>query len=66
MFDPEVDGPGAIRCERSRCLDLQTIFESHQHTLRLMHTFAPPSPAERRKASDLDADRQQELFGSLT
>jgi hypothetical protein len=62
MFDPQSDGPGAIRGGCARCQDLQTIFDSHQRTLSLMRTFAPP-PAKRRKSEDLDLGRQQELFG---
>ena len=61
MFDPEADGLGAIKGGCSRCQDLQTIFESHQHTLRLMRTFAPP-PVQRRKPADPGPDRQQDLF----
>jgi hypothetical protein len=64
MFDPEADGIGAIKGGCSRCQDLQAIFESHQITLRLMRTFAPPA-APRRKPADLDAERQQDLFASL-
>jgi hypothetical protein len=64
MFDPEADGPGAIKAGCSRCQDLQTIFESHQRTLRLMRTFAPPA-VERRKPAEVDSERQQDLFASL-
>jgi hypothetical protein len=35
MFDPEVDGVGAIKGGRSRCLDLHAIFEKHQRILAL-------------------------------
>jgi hypothetical protein len=63
MFDPEVDGIGAIKGGCSRCQDLQDIFESHQRTLRLMRTFAPP--VQRQKSTALGADRQQNLFASL-
>jgi hypothetical protein len=45
--------------------DLQTIFDSHQRTLRLMRTFAPSPPDERRKPADPHGDRQQDLFASL-
>lgn len=62
MFDPEADGPGAIRGGCSRCQDLQAIFESHQNTLKLMRTFAPPP---RQKRADPEPDRQQDLFASL-
>jgi hypothetical protein len=65
MFDPEADGPGAIRGACSRCLELQTIFESHQRTLQLMRAFAPAPSAPRRKPADPDAGRQQELFAPL-
>src|SRR5579864_4546849 len=56
MFDPEADGPGAIRGGCSRCQELQTIFESHQRTLRLMRIFAPQLQTQRRKADPV-ADR---------
>jgi len=65
MFDPEADGPGAIRGGCSRCQELQSIFETHQRMVRLMRAFAPPSQAPRRKTTDSSADRQQDLFGSL-
>ena len=64
MFDPESDGPAAIRGGCPRCQDLQTIFENHQKTLKLMRTFAPP-PAPRPKPANPDADRQQDLFAAL-
>ena len=60
MFDPESDGPAAIRGGCQRCQDLQTIFENHQRTLRLMRTFAPPSTTQSKKAAQ--EDRQQNLF----
>jgi hypothetical protein len=62
-FDPEAAGIGAIKGGCSRCEDLQEIFESHQRTLRLMRTFAPP--AQRQKPTDLGPERQQNLFASL-
>ncbi|HLJ49479.1 MAG TPA: hypothetical protein VKU01_25875 [Bryobacteraceae bacterium] len=65
MFDPEVDGPGAIRGGCTRCQDLQAIFDNHQRTLRLMRTFAPTSPPQRRRAAS-DAERQQDLFASFS
>jgi hypothetical protein len=65
MFDPEADGPGAIKGGCSRCQELQTIFENHQRTLRLMRAFPPASPAQRRKPADPDSDRQRNLFSSL-
>ena len=64
MFDPEAGGKGAIKGGCSRCQDLQAIFESHQRTLQLMRTFAPP-PIKRRKPADPDPDSQQDLFRSL-
>ncbi len=66
MFDPEADGPGAIRGGCTRCQDLQAIFDNHQKTLRLMRTFAPPSTPQRRKSGQTDAERQQDLFASLS
>ncbi|MEP7352471.1 MAG: hypothetical protein ABI824_04485 [Acidobacteriota bacterium] len=62
MFNPESDGPAAIRGGCTRCQDLQSIYENHQQTLKLMRTFAPPAP--RPKPADLDAERQQSLFVS--
>jgi len=64
MFDPQGDGPCAIRGGCIRCQDLQAIFDSHQRTLTLMRTFAPPN-ARRHKPADPDTERQQELFGFL-
>jgi hypothetical protein len=64
MFDPEVDGVGAIKGGCSRCLDLLAIFENHRRTLALMRTFAPPAP--RPRPADPGADRQQDLFASIT
>jgi hypothetical protein len=61
MFDPETDGPSAIRGGCSRCQDLQTILENHQRTLQLMRSFAPIQ-VPRKKAMDPDAERQQNLF----
>jgi hypothetical protein len=65
-IDPEADGPSGIRGGCSRCKELQIIVESHQRMVRLMRAFAPSSSAQRRKPADLDADRQQDLFGSLS
>lgn len=62
MFDPEADGPGAIKGGCPRCQDLQTIFDSHQRTIRLIRTFGSPS-GQRRKQSDPAANLQQDLFG---
>ncbi len=62
MFDPEADGPGAIKGGCPRCQDLQTIFDSHQRTVRLMRTFGTPSDPRRRQ-SDPAANLQQDLFG---
>ena len=63
MFDPSSDGPGAIRGGCTRCQDLQTIFDNHQCTVRLMRTFAPPSmPKKRTKAVET---RQHDLFAAL-
>ena len=63
MFDPSSDGPGAIRGGCTRCQDLQTIFDNHQRTLRLMRTFAPP--AMRGKRTEAIETRQQDLFTAL-
>jgi hypothetical protein len=64
MFDPEADGIGAIKGGCPRCLELQAIFESHRHTLRLMLAFGPIT-TQRTEPSDLGTDRQQDLFASL-
>ena len=67
MFDPEADGIGAIKGGCPRCLELQSIFESHFHTLRLMSAFAPipTQRTERTELSDASPDRQGDLFASL-
>lgn len=62
MFNPESDGPGAIRGGCARCQDLQMIFDCHRRMLGLMRAFAPPS-VKRRNPADPDHGRQQELFG---
>lgn len=64
MFDPEADGPAAIKGGCPRCLDLQAIFDTHQKMVKLMRTFAPPPPPKPRPA-DLDAERQHSLFELL-
>lgn len=64
MFDPESDGIGAIKGGCPRCLELQAIFESHQHTLRLMRAFAPIQ-TQHAGSSDPGPDRQQDLFASV-
>jgi hypothetical protein len=64
MFDPEDEGIAAIKGGCPRCLELQAIFESHRHTLRLMRAFAP-MPTPRTRPSDPGPDRQQDLFASL-
>jgi hypothetical protein len=64
MFDPEADGIGAIKGGCPRCMELQAIFESHLHTLRLMSAFAP-IPTRRVGPSDPSPNRQQDLFASL-
>jgi hypothetical protein len=64
MFDPEADGIGAIKGGCPRCLELQAIFESHSHTLRLMSAFGP-IPAQHAGPSDPSPDRQRDLFASL-
>lgn len=62
MFDPETDGPGAIKGGCIRCQDLQRIFESHRRTLDLMRAFGPSQSARRRQEARADT-RQQSLFG---
>jgi phage FluMu protein Com len=64
MFDPEAGGIGAIKGGCPRCLELQAIFVSNQHTLQLMRAFAP-IPEQRGNPADPDPDRQQDLFASL-
>lgn len=64
MFNPETDGLGAIKGGCPRCLELQAIFESHRHTLRLVDAFGP-LPTQRTGPSDPGPDRQQDLFASF-
>ena len=64
MFDPEVNGIGAIKGGCPRCQELRDIFVSNQHTLQLMRAFAPMQE-QRRSPADPDPDRQQDLFASL-
>lgn len=64
MFNPEAVGIGAIKGACPRCLGLQAIFESNQHTLRLMRAFEP-IPTQRAGPSGPGPDRQQDLFASL-
>jgi phage FluMu protein Com len=64
MFDPEVNGIGAIKGGCPRCQELRDIFVSNQHTLQLMRAFAPMQE-QRRNPADPDPDRQQDLFASL-
>jgi hypothetical protein len=64
MFDPEADGIGAIRGGCPHCLELQEIFEAHQHALQLMRAFAP-MPAQHKEPVAPDPDRQPDLFASL-
>jgi len=40
-FDPAIDGPGAVKGNCQRCLDLLTIHSLHQQAQRLMRTFRP-------------------------
>jgi hypothetical protein len=61
MFDPEVNGIGAIKGGCPRCQQLQDIFVSHQRTLKLMREFAPMS-AQRKTPASPAPDRQQDLF----
>ena len=64
MFDPEAEGIGAIKGGCPRCLELQAIFESNRHTLRLMLAFAP-IPTQHAGSSDPSPGRKQDLFASL-
>lgn len=61
MFDPYMDGPGAVKAGCARCQTLLEIHEHHQKMLRLMRAFAPP-PAPKKKSAAVD-DRQESLFG---
>ena len=63
MFDPEADGPAAIRGGCPKCQDLQTIFDTQQQMVKLMRTFSPPPPPKPKV--DPDAGRQQSLFASF-
>lgn len=64
LFDPQADGVGAIKGGCPQCLELQSIFESHQRTLQLMRGFAPIQ-AQRKKSAEPDPDRQPDLFTFL-
>lgn len=61
MFDPDADGPGAVKGGCTRCAELVAIHESHQRTLQLMRAFGPGSGMRRRR-TNLPEDRQQGLF----
>ncbi len=64
MFDPEADGPPAIRGGCPRCQDLQTIFEKPTGDREVdAHLRAPPPP---KVKVDPDAERQQSLFASFS
>jgi hypothetical protein len=60
-FDPEVDGPGAVKGNCQRCNDLVVIHELHQKAMRLMRTFRPAEEKKVEKVQLAD-DRQMELF----
>jgi hypothetical protein len=62
MYDPESDGPGAIKGGCVRCQDLYTIHESHRHTLTLMRAFGAAVERRKQPPADPNADRQQSLF----
>jgi hypothetical protein len=64
MYDPQADGIGALKGGCPQCLELQSIFESHQRTLQLMRAFAPMQ-AKRKKAVAPEPDSQPDLFNSL-
>lgn len=59
MFDPTVDGQGAVKGGCPRCEMLVEISALHRKMLGLMRTFSPPP--EKKKASTID-DRQIGLF----
>lgn len=61
-FDPNTDGPGAIKGGCPRCADLMEIFESYQRTLRLMRAFGPNTGQRRNLALERERERQQNLF----
>ncbi len=63
MYDPDADGPGAIKGGCVRCQDLFTIYENHQRTLKLMRAFGSAVERRRQPAADPNAGRQQSLFG---
>jgi hypothetical protein len=64
MYDPQSDGIGALKGGCPQCLELQSIFESHQRTLQLMRAFAPMQ-AKRKKVVAPEPDSQPDLFTSL-
>ena len=63
MFDPYVDGRGAIRGGCPRCSALADIHECHQRMLAMMKVFAPVQPAIRKRPGG--PDTQPGLFGDL-
>jgi hypothetical protein len=62
-FDPAIDGPGAVRGNCQRCLDLLAIHDLHQRAQRLMRTFRPAED-KKQAARSLSAadDKQLGLF----
>jgi hypothetical protein len=62
MYDPESDGPGAIKGGCLRCEELYTIHESHRRTLTLMRSFGASVERRKQLPADPNAGRQQSLF----
>jgi len=61
MYDPYMDGRGAVKAGCTRCETLADIYEIHEKMLRLMRTFAPPPPTPKKPAEGFD-ERQESLF----
>ena len=61
VFDPFVDGLGAIKGNCERCTALLEIHNHHQHMLKLMRSFAPQSQKKSATQQAFD-DAQASLF----
>jgi hypothetical protein len=61
MFDPYMDGRGAVKAGCTRCEALAEIHDCHQKMLRLMRGFAPPPVIPKKPGTSFD-DRQESLF----
>lgn len=65
LFDPYMDGRGAIRGGCNRCEALAEIWDYHQKMITLMRQFAPPDPKKRIQKKVDDSHLQENLFDEL-